>query len=127
MVDFYESAFGIGPWEKRRGASTATAGGREWAFKTHVAFADFAGVQFEVFTITEGRSPVHSLFLDTGREGIHHLGFFVTEDERLEVKKRFAEAGIEVFQEGAVPGRGRYVFFEAPGGLLFEFVARITG
>ncbi len=127
VAAFYESAFGIGPWETRRGGSKAMSGGQEWSFKTHVAFADFAGVQFELFTITEGRSPVHSLFLDTGREGIHHFGFFVTEEERQEVKRRLAEAGIGIFQEGEVPGRGRYVFFDMvkQGGLLFEFVARI--
>jgi hypothetical protein len=130
VAAFYESAFGIGPWEKRLGHElNARSRGREWAFKTQVAFADFAGVQFELFTITEGCSPVHSLFLDKGREGIHHLGFFVTEEERHEAKKRLAELGIGIFQEGEVPGRGKYVFFDMveQGGLLFEFVARIAG
>ncbi len=64
-----------------------TIDGKVYDFKTHLAFAEVGGVQLEVFTITEGRSPVHAVFLDHGREGGHHFGFFVTEEKRGQIKQ----------------------------------------
>ena len=128
VADFYSSAFGIGPWQKRTGGSEARVDGQSYVFKTQVAFATFAGIQLELFTVTEGSSPVHSVFLDKGREGVHHFGFFVSEGEKQRIKQGLAEIGRKVFQEGEVPKRGRYVFFDTrnPGGLFFEFVAPLT-
>jgi methylmalonyl-CoA/ethylmalonyl-CoA epimerase len=129
VTDFYTTAFGIGPWQERKGGGPeATVGGKVFDFRTHLAMANLPGVQIEVFTITEGTSPVHAVFLDRAREGGHHFGFFVSEEERKRIKEEMAGMGIEIFQEGEVAKRGRYVFFDTrrKGGPFFEFIALIA-
>jgi catechol 2,3-dioxygenase-like lactoylglutathione lyase family enzyme len=129
VIDFYSAAFGIGPWQERAGGGPeATVGGIVYDFRTHLAFADLAGVQLEVFTITKGTSPVHAVFLDQAREGGHHFGFFVSEEERQRIKLDMTEMGIKVFQEGEVARAGKYVFFDTrkEGGPFFEFIALAT-
>jgi catechol 2,3-dioxygenase-like lactoylglutathione lyase family enzyme len=130
VTDFYSTAFGIGPWQERTGGGPeATVGGKVYDFRTHLAFASLPGVQLEVFTITKGTSPVHAVFLDQAREGGHHFGFFVSEEERQQIKQEMAGMGVEVFQEGEVARAGKYVFFDTrkEGGPFFEFIALITG
>ena len=128
VMEFYSSTFGIGPWEVREGASESTVGGRTYAFKTKVAFAQLGPVVLELFQVTDGRSPVHAVFLDKGREGVHHLGFYVSKEEKEKMVASLAEIGIGVVQEGQVSKRGSYTFLdtEKTGGVFFELIARYT-
>ena len=92
-VEFYSSTFGIGPWVTREGDSEARAGEQTYRYKTKAAFAQLGPVVLELFQLTEGRSPVHSDFLDKGREGVHHLGFYMSEEEKARITADMVEGG----------------------------------
>jgi catechol 2,3-dioxygenase-like lactoylglutathione lyase family enzyme len=125
VMEFYSSTFGIGPWEKRERESKTRVGDQAYAFRFTVAFAWMGPVTLELFQISEGRSPVHAVFLDKGREGVHHVGFYMSQEEKERIIADLAKAGIGVFQDGET-GRGTYVFLDTEkiGGLFFELIAR---
>ena len=125
VVDFYSSTFSIGPWITREGDSEAKAGDRMYTYKTKAAFAQLGPVTLELFQLTEGRSPVHSEFLDKGREGIHHVGFYMSKEEREQIITDLAEVGVTVAQSAEIKGRGSNAFLDTEriGGLFFEMIA----
>ena len=124
VVTFYESTFGIGPWEIKEGESESTAGGSVHRYKTKVAVAQLGPVMLELFEVTEGRSPVHAEFLDRDREGVHHLGFFLGEEERERLMKDLAGKGVGVFQSSTIKGYGTVHFLDSAkvGGIFFELI-----
>ena len=125
VMDFYSSVFGIGPWVVRQGDSEARAQGRTYRYNTRAAFARLGAITLELFELTQGRSPVHSDFLDKGREGVHHVGFYVSKEEKERIIADLDKANVKVFQEGETM-RGTYTFLdtEKTGGLFFELIAR---
>jgi catechol 2,3-dioxygenase-like lactoylglutathione lyase family enzyme len=122
VVDFYSFAFGIGPWVLREGASESKAGDRTYAYKTRTAFAPLGPVTLELFEVVEGRSPIHSDWMDKGREGVHHLGFYGSKEERDRIPMELATMGIAVAQE-----RSTNVFLDTEkiGGLFFEIIDNV--
>jgi hypothetical protein len=122
VKELYSSTFSIGPWITREGDSEAKAGDRTYRYKTKAAFAQLGLVTLELFQLTEGRSPVHAVFLDKGREGVHHVGFYTG---KKEIIADLAKAGAGVFHEGETM-RGTYTFLDTKktGGLFFELIAR---
>ena len=124
VVQFYSSTLGIGPWEIRDGESEAEVGGETYVYKTRVAFAQLGPVTLELFEVREGRSPVHAQFLDKGREGIHHLGFYVSGEERDKKIAELAARGVSVFQESHLKPDKRTTFLDTAktGGIFFELI-----
>jgi catechol 2,3-dioxygenase-like lactoylglutathione lyase family enzyme len=124
---FYSSAFGIGPWTTRVGGGETKVGDQVFAFTNKVAFAPLGPVMLELFEVTEGRSPVHAVFLDKGREGVHHLGFYMSEEEKEQMTADLVKAGIARIQ-GRDTEHGSYAFFDTQeiGGLFFELIGRYT-
>ena len=122
VVDFYSSVFGIGPWVFREGASESKAGDRTYTYTTRTAFAPLGPVILELFEIVEGRSPIHSDWMDRGREGVHHLGFYGSKEERDRIPTELATMGIAVAQE-----RSTNVFLdtEKTGGLYLEIIDNV--
>ncbi len=124
-MDFYQNIFGIGPWmlfdfepfhcEVR---------GCEISPKIKIALAYAGGVQFELIQVEEGRT-IHQEFLEEGREGLHHLGFFVYNlEERL---KACRERGIEVLERGSAKQLGstiHYAYLDTAqaGGVILEYI-----
>ena len=125
VARFYSSTFGIGPWEIRAGEGKTEVRDHVYTFKTKVALAQMGPVTLELFQVTEGRSPVHAVFLDQGREGVHHVGFYVSKEEKERIIADLDKANVKVFQEGETM-RGTYTFLdtEKTGGLFFELIAR---
>jgi len=126
VVAFYSSTFGIGPWEIRDGESEAKVGGQTYVYKTRVAFAQLGPVTLELFEVREGRSPVHAQFLDKDREGVHHLGFYTSREEKEKVIADLAEKGVSVFQDSHIKPSGRTTFLDTAktGGIFFELIER---
>jgi catechol 2,3-dioxygenase-like lactoylglutathione lyase family enzyme len=126
VVEFYSSTFGIGPWEIRDGESEAKVGGQTYVYKTRVAFAQLGPVTLELFEVREGRSPVHAQFLDKDREGVHHLGFYFSREEKEKVIADLAEKGVSVFQDSHIKPSGRTTFLDSAktGGIFFELIER---
>jgi catechol 2,3-dioxygenase-like lactoylglutathione lyase family enzyme len=127
VVGFYSSTLGIGPWQTREGGGETTVGGHIYSFKNKVTFARLDPVMLELFQVTEGRSPVHSVFLDKGREGVHHLGFYMSEEEKAQMTADLVKGGIP-FLQGRETEHGSYAFFdtETIGGMFFELIGRYT-
>ena len=124
-MQFYSSTFGMGPWETRSGVGEAKVGDQVFAFRHRLAFARMDPVMLELFQVTEGRSPVHARFLDKGREGVHHLGFYMSKEEKEQMTADLAAIGVRMIQ-GSKTEHGSYAFFdtENTGGLFFELIER---
>ncbi len=125
VIEFYSSTFSIGPWVVWEADSKAKAGGQTYRYKTKAAFAQLGPVVLELFQLMEGRSPIHSDFLDKGREGVHHLGFYMTEEEKEKIIQDLSGSGVTVAQSAEISGRGSNAFLdtEKVGGLFFELIA----
>ena len=124
VVEFYSSTLGIGPWEIVDGESEAEVRGLKYVYKTRVAFAQLGPITLELFEVREGRSPVHAEFLDKHREGVHHLGFYVSAEERDKRIAELAALGVRVFQESHPKPDRRTTFLDTAktGGIFFELI-----
>jgi catechol 2,3-dioxygenase-like lactoylglutathione lyase family enzyme len=120
-IAFYESTFGLGPWDIREvGAPNVWDRGEEKQIKARLAFADFGQVEIELIQILEGDS-LHRAFLREHGEGLHHLGFFVKDfAAKLEQAKAM---GFEVLQVDPFGQAYAYLDTRQPGGIIFELIA----
>ena len=122
-MDYYSSLFGIGSWETRELGSTAEdlkAGKRPWRVK--LCFASLGPVQLELIQVLEGRT-IHSRFLESKGEGLHHLGFYVTDIE--DKLTRLERQGTRILLRGrGTAGTFAYLDTEAQGGVIFELIER---
>jgi methylmalonyl-CoA/ethylmalonyl-CoA epimerase len=120
-IAFYESAFGLGPWDIREvGAPNVWDRGEEKPIKARLAFTNVGQVEVELIQILEGDS-MHLEFLREHGEGLHHLGFFVKD---FQAKLEQAQAmGFKVLQMD--PFRQAYAYLDTrqPGGIIFELIA----
>jgi methylmalonyl-CoA/ethylmalonyl-CoA epimerase len=120
-IAFYESAFGLGPWDIREvGAPNVWDRGQEKPIKARLAFATVGQVEIELIQILEGDS-LHTEFLREHGEGLHHLGFFVRDfAAKLEQAKAM---GFEVLQVDPFGQAYAYLDTRQPGGIIFELIA----
>jgi len=124
VIEFYSSTFSIGPWIIWEGNSEAKASDRIYRYKTKTAIAPLGPVMLELFQLVEGRSPVHSDFLDKGRQGVHHFGFYTTKEEKEQIIANLTKAGLRVVQSAEIKGRGNNAFLDTgkKGDLFFEII-----
>lgn len=120
-VAFYESVFGIGPFEIREmEAPNVLDRGEEKHIKARVGFVAMGQVELELIHIVEGDS-FHLDFLRQHGEGIHHLGFLVPD---FEAKLERAKAmGFEVLQADPFGRFYAYLDTRRDGGIIFELIA----
>jgi len=120
-IAFYESTFGLGPWDIREvGAPNVWDRGEEKQIKARLAFTDLGQVEIELIQILEGDS-LHLAFLREHGEGLHHLGFFVKDfAAKLEQAKAM---GFEVLQVDPFGQAYAYLDTRQPGGIIFELIA----
>jgi methylmalonyl-CoA/ethylmalonyl-CoA epimerase len=121
----YEDAFGIGPWLlSELETARCSYRGCEVKLRTLIAMAYSGRIQLELIQVLSGEN----LYLDTlgGREeGLHHLGFEVSDlEERLHACR---EAGIEVLQRGTFKHLGmtfEYAYLDTQDsvGVILEFI-----
>ncbi len=106
--------FGIGPW------TTITNNGKDGAgnqIEVKLSFAYVADTEFELIEVVKG-TILHSEFLKTQGEGLHHLGFFVN-DVNAEASRLVKVGGRILIQ---VPGQWAYIETGGPGGVIFELI-----
>ncbi len=98
--------------------------GEPYPARTRAAWASLGPVTLELFELREG-TTLHAEFLDKGREGLHHLGFRVSPEEKDRIVAALGVAGIGVAQRYDAEGMS-HVFMdtEVPGGVFFEFNER---
>ena len=125
-MDYYSSVFGMGPWRVVEvDAPEVRLRDETYAWKGRIAFTQLGPVEFELIQTIKGRS-IHSEFLDEGREGLHHLGFRVTGEEKSYIIAQLAKGGIGVTQGGESFHGGSYAYLDTQkiGGVIFEFIYR---
>ncbi len=130
-IEYFQRTFGIKDWVVFEGeTSWCWDRGCETALKGYMALGWLGGIQLELIQVREG-STIHSDFLKEGREGLHHLGFFVKDlDERLAACRA---RGIGVLQRGTLKRMGLtidYAYLDTveTGGVIFEFIqTRLLG
>ena len=97
--------------------------GNRGDFDCTFAFFHFRGLEVEIIQPLRGQS-IHQHFLDSGRSGLHHLGFDVYGDfdARLEAYKQM---GIGVLMSGRGSNRAfAYLDTERIGGVVLELIQR---
>lgn len=71
--------------------------GKKSIISQRLAFSRLGNVQIELIGHEKG-DCIHQEFLDAGREGFHHISYFVTDlDSYI---KKFIDAGFEVIHSG---------------------------
>jgi len=121
VIETWERMFGIGPWAIREMSGTTPEGKTVTA---KVAFAYMGDLEIELIQIIKGKT-LHSEFLETHGEGLHHLGFF-GDDVDGEAASLVAKGAKVIVQN---PG-WIYLDCGGPGGVIFELMGRrgkITG
>ena len=120
-IAFYESAFGLGPWDIREvEAPNVWDRGKEKHIKARLAFTALGEVELELIQILEGDS-LHLEFLRKHGEGLHHLGFFVKD---FPAKLEQAQAmGLQVLQKDPFGQLYAYLDTRQHGGIIFELIA----
>ena len=122
-INLLSSVFGIGPWdinERHYPVEQVNVGKGPYTYRT--AFAGLGVVELELIEVLEG-SPIHSDFLKTRGEGIHHLGFRLPDMDK--VLGTLQQQGVDVVQSAFREGsRHAYMDPSETGGIMFEFVER---
>ena len=72
--------------------------GKDCTFSTKIAFSRFFNLQIELIQWIEG-DCIFKEFIDEGKEGLHHLGVYVTDLEAH--VEEFKKRGFEVIFTGA--------------------------
>jgi hypothetical protein len=126
MEGFWQKA-GIGPWRVYPTSAPPMRcfyHGRPAMYKARVALAKSGPLVMELIEYIEGDS-IHRDFLESGREGVEHLGIFVPDlDTAL---KPYRESGIDVLQwaDGmGAKGDGRYAYLDTEStlGTILELI-----
>ena len=123
VTETWERMFGIGPWAFITSAGVTDAEGNPIEVK--FAFAYLGDLEIELIQVVKGKI-LHSEFLETHGEGLHHLGFFV-DDVDGEAANRVAQGAKIIMQK---PGEWIYLDCSGPGGVIFELMrkrGKITG
>lgn len=122
-IHLLSSTFGIGPWdinERSYPQEQVIVGKGPFTYK--VAFATLGPIELELIEVVEGNT-IHSEFLNTKGEGLHHLGFRVPDLEQVVTALQQRGIGVlqSAFREGA-----RYAYMDPAefGGITVEFVER---
>ena len=119
-VEYYEQAFGFGPFEVRYvDYPTATYYGKTAGYRGKRAFFYLGPIQIELIELVDGKT-IHEDFLKEKGEGLNHLGFQV---ENLEEAKKNAEkAGFNVIQSFTRPDGSGFAYLDSDkiGGVIIE-------
>jgi methylmalonyl-CoA/ethylmalonyl-CoA epimerase len=119
---YYESKLGIGPFcpPFEADMSGATFRGKPVQTKIKVAFVQSGDVQIELIQPVEGKNP-YTEYLARHGDGIHHLGFTVTDMEAM--KAEFAAAGLKpIFYHDMVVMEFAYYDTSEIGGVMTELL-----
>lgn len=123
-IQYYQEAFGFGPFEIRHvDYPTATFYGETAGYRGKRAFFHLGPIQIELIELKDGKT-IHESFLREKGEGLHHIGFLVSDLE--EGKKRAERAGLKVIQGFTRPDGTGFAYLDSDkvGGVIFELIQR---
>jgi catechol 2,3-dioxygenase-like lactoylglutathione lyase family enzyme len=130
-VKYLSGTFGIGPWFRAGLSDTEhyLGGKKKINYETDLVLAFTGKIQIELIEQKEGDRNVYVDHLEKKGEGIHHLGFFVSDiDKRLEAVDKM---GIDILQSGTIKSVGKgggsvtkyaYLDTEEIGGIIIEYI-----
>jgi hypothetical protein len=89
-----------------------------------LAFANSGDMQIELIQQTNDAATAYREFLESGREGFHHVSSWMTRAEYDPAYAAIRRSDVKVLQEGSLPGTGlRFVYYDSdavPGGVIYE-------
>nr|MDO8098704.1 VOC family protein [Candidatus Njordarchaeota archaeon] len=118
VLEYYEKTLGLGHFDSFVSERVT----KEGKAKLKLSVAQVGGIQIEVIEVVEGET-IHSQFLKKGREGLHHIGFFVNDIEKR--LKELEQKGVKVLERGRIPLVGieyAYLDTERISGVIFELI-----
>nr|MDO8135499.1 VOC family protein [Candidatus Njordarchaeum guaymaensis] len=90
--------------------------------KLRISIGEVAGIQIELIEVVEGET-FHSQFLKQGREGLHHVGFYVDDIEKK--LRELTQKGVKVLERGTLREVGvKYAYLDTAriSGVIFELI-----
>lgn len=124
-AEYYSATFGVGPFAIRESfMENVLLRGRPVSPTIKVGSAKFGGTELELIQPVEGES-VYAEFLSSNGEGLHHIGFEVTDIEnKLAI---LAEEGIiPIFNRKSAKSNFAYLNSDQVGGVIIELLQRYT-
>ncbi|HSV96500.1 MAG TPA: VOC family protein [Spirochaetota bacterium] len=124
----YAETLGIRQWYRANsiGPLEVTVRGEKTIIDVEIYLAYMGSVQVELIESRAGSGGIYAEQLAARGEGLHHVGFFVSNlDKKLDVLRK---TGIEPIQSGEIRSRGgavtRYAYYETggPGNIIAEFI-----
>lgn len=119
---YYQSTLGIGPFcaPFEVDMSGAVFKGKPVQTRIKVAFVDWGDVQIELIQPLDGDNP-YTEYLARHGDGIHHLGFTVTDMDAA--KAEFTAAGLQpIFHHDMIVMEFAYYDTSAVGGVMSELL-----
>lgn len=117
-MEFLSSIWGLGPWQ----AVEISLGKDELMvgepFRQKVAWAKLGPTKLELIQQLEGGGPWPE-FLKTKGEGLHHIGFSISNWDEMVAKLK--KRGAKMVVGGTYQGKRWCYFNTKPGGILVEF------
>jgi len=114
-------AVGVGPWlvlpHLRQSGSVYR--GQPTEPVVSMAFANSGELQVELIEQEDDAPSIYREFLDAGREGFHHLAWWV--EDFPSVARAARDAGWPVVHEGDTGGMARFAYYD-PGGVTSTVV-----
>ena len=126
-IEYWAGTLGVGPFYVMREMVP-----EQWRYRGEpgsapcisLALSFSGGVQVELIEQHDQAPSAYRDFLESGREGFHHLSSWHTPEDYDATRARLEREKLPVAHEGVVPGAGiRFVYYATqapPGGLYFE-------
>lgn len=110
-MDHWVNVMGVGPWfyVERGRPKEFRHRGQDSAIEVSIALANSGDLQIELIQQLNDAPSMYKEFLDSGREGLHHMSYWTTDYDGL--YQRAISLGCKVGDEGAGP-RGRFAYFD---------------
>ncbi len=122
-AEYYSATFGIGPFTIRESfMENVLLRGRPVSPTIKVGSAKMGSIEIELLEPVEGES-VYAEFLSSQGEGLHHVGFSVTDiEDKLAI---LAKEGImPIFNRKTAKSNFAYLNSDQVGGVIIELLQR---
>lgn len=120
---YWSEELGVGPWiiiESSGADRRFVHRGQDIAVEMEIAFSYTGETQLEMICQTNSVPSLYTEFLDEGREGVHHLGFWPEDFEGS--REALAKAGFEEITSLFLPDGTRNVSYYASPAFIGAFV-----
>jgi methylmalonyl-CoA/ethylmalonyl-CoA epimerase len=124
-IEVYWHKYGIGPWHiydcTYPEHQNTYVRGEPKSYSMRIAFTHLGIMELELIQPLSGDS-IYREFLDSGREGIHHIG--MKEVDGQSAIERLKAQGVQVLQTGTLNhGKRRYIYMDTEGdlGVILEY------